>query len=97
MRGLVQLFLVQSTSDGTFHHQDIAKIKVTSEIWTKGDLQRCDDNLTKKKEKHGNDPTSDTHTLRLQWINFQQTSQVKKPIMKTHETHMESTMEHIVN
>jgi hypothetical protein len=52
MRGLVQLFLVQNTSDGTFQHQDIAKIKVTSEIWTKGDLQRCDDNLTKEKRKN---------------------------------------------
>jgi hypothetical protein len=50
MRGRVQLFLVQSTSDGTFHHQVIAKIKVTSEVWTKGDLQRCDDNLTKKRK-----------------------------------------------
>ncbi len=75
----------------------IAKIKVTSEIWTKGNLQRCDENLTKKKEKHGNDPMSNTHTLWLKWVNFQQFSQVKKPITKTHKTHMESTMEHIVN
>jgi len=97
MRELVQLFLVQNTSDGTFHHQDIAKIKVTSKIWTKRNLQRCDDNLTKKKERHGNDTKSNTHTLWLKWVNFQQTSQVKKPIMKTHKTHMESTMEHVVN
>lgn len=51
----------------------------------------------KKKERHGNDTKSNTHTLWLKWVNFQQTSQVKKPIMKTHKTHMESTMEHVVN
>jgi hypothetical protein len=53
--------------------------------------------FNQKKEKRGNDPMSNTHTLQLKWMNFQQISQVKKPIVKTHKTHMESTMEHIVN